>query len=72
MDNFLNRQVGDTQRPGGFFARILHWLAGFFQLTEEEQGEAGIYLGDQDSRGYLPDTTSVKKYSSRLDDKEKT
>jgi len=58
MDNSLNRQVSYTQRQGSFFAGILHWLAGLFQLTEEEQGEAGIYLGDQDSRGYLPDTTS--------------
>ncbi len=60
MDNFLNRQVSDTQQPGGFFAGILHWLAGLLQLTEEEQREAGIYLGDQDSRGYLPDTIIVK------------
>jgi len=60
MDNFLNRQTHDTHQLSGFFARILHWLAGLFQLTEEEQGEAGIYLGDQDSRGYLPDTIIVK------------
>ncbi len=72
MDNFLHRQVSDTQRQGGFFAGILHWLAGLFQLTDEEQGEAGIYLGDQDSRGCLFDTTIVTTYSSHLDDKEKT
>ena len=72
MDNFLNRQAGDTRRPGVFSAGILRWLAGLFQLTDEEQGKAGIYLGDQDSRGYLPDATIVTTYSSHLDDKEKT
>jgi len=29
------------------FDRILNWLAGLVQLTEEEQEDAGIYLGDQ-------------------------
>jgi len=60
MDNFLNRQAHDTQQLSGFFARILHWLFGLVQWTEEDQRDAGIYLGDQDSREYLLDTTSVK------------
>lgn len=29
------------------FNTILQWLAGFIQLTEEEQKDAGIYLGHQ-------------------------
>ncbi len=43
---------GSTQERGGFLARlrifdgILNWLVGFFQLTEEEQKKAGIYIGD--------------------------
>ncbi len=44
----------DGEQPGSFLAsglRIIHnslyWLAGFIQLTEEEQIEAGIYLGHQ-------------------------
>jgi len=60
MDNFLNRQAHETQPLSGFFARILHWLVDLVQWTEEEQVEAGIYLGDQDSREYLLDTTIVK------------
>jgi len=53
MDNPFHRQGSDTQPPGGFsaslqiFDGILNWLAGFIQLTEEEQEDAGIYLGDQ-------------------------
>ena len=50
MDNSLNRQARATQQRNGFFASILHWLANLVQLTEEEQGEAGIYLGNQYSR----------------------
>ena len=52
MDNSLRRQGSDAQQPSGFLASlqifdgILHWLAGLIQLTEEEQREAGIYLGD--------------------------
>jgi hypothetical protein len=26
---------------------ILNWLAGLFQLTEDEQRDAGIYVGNQ-------------------------
>lgn len=54
MDNSFHRQGPDTQPPGGFLASllqifddILNWLAGLIQLTEEEQEDAGIYLGDQ-------------------------
>jgi len=28
------------------FASLLEWLIGLFQLTEEEQREAGIRVGD--------------------------
>jgi len=54
MDNFFRRRESDTQQVNGFFAttlqafdRILKWLAGLIRLTEEEQEDAGIYLGDQ-------------------------
>jgi hypothetical protein len=51
MDNSFQPQRSDTQQPDIFFSalikildRTLYWLLGFFQLTEEEQREAGIYL----------------------------
>ena len=53
MDNFFRRQGSNTQQPSSFFAGlqifdgILNWLAGFIKLTEEEQKDAGIYIGDQ-------------------------
>jgi hypothetical protein len=53
MDNSFYQQESDIQQPRSFLASlhifdsILHWLAGLFQLTEEEQRNAGIYLGDQ-------------------------
>jgi len=53
MDNSLRRQRSATNQPRGLLAslhilgRILDWLAGLIQLTEEEQKEAGIYFGDQ-------------------------
>jgi hypothetical protein len=56
MDNSFHRQESDTQQSGGFlvlpqiFYDILHWLAGLVQLTEEEQEDAGIYLGGQHDR----------------------
>jgi hypothetical protein len=56
MNKPLRRHGFDTQQGNGFFVSprifesILHWLAGFFQLTEEEQEAVGIYLGDQYSR----------------------
>lgn len=53
MDNSFHQQGSNTQRSSGLSAgwqiinRILNWLAGFMGLTEEEQKDAGIYLGDQ-------------------------
>lgn len=47
MDNSLHPQESDTPRqPGGFLA-ILYWLIRLLRLTEEEQEEAGIHLGNQ-------------------------
>ena len=58
MDKSFHPQESNTQQPSGFLAslrifdsilplmrRSVKWLAGLIQLTEEEQGEAGIYLG---------------------------
>jgi hypothetical protein len=51
MDNSFHRQVSDAQQKGDFLAslqifdRIINWLAGLIKLTEEEQEDAGIYLG---------------------------
>ena len=56
MNKSLRRQESDTQQVSSelispqVFDGILHWLAGFIQLTEEEQMDAGIYLGDQPSQ----------------------
>jgi hypothetical protein len=53
MDNSFHRQETDTQQPTGLLASlqifnsILDWLAGLIKLTEEEQKDAGIYLGDK-------------------------
>jgi hypothetical protein len=33
-----------------FFDRIETWLAGFFQMTQEEQKNAGIYIDDQSDK----------------------
>ena len=50
MDNSFQNQATDTHQSSGFlfnrqiFVSILDWLAGFIQLTEEEQDDAGIYL----------------------------
>jgi hypothetical protein len=58
MENSFHRQESDTQQKRGFLIDLqifdsilllmrhsLNWLAGFFQLTEEEQENAGVYLG---------------------------
>ena len=51
MDNFFHRQESNAQQKGGFLAslqifdRIIHWLGGLLKLTEEEQEDAGVYLG---------------------------
>jgi hypothetical protein len=49
MDNSFRQQGSETQQQlGGLsaslqvFRNILNWLAGLFQLTEQEQEEAGI------------------------------
>ena len=53
MDNPTYEQDSDTQHLDGSFTglkivdRILIWLAGLFQLTEKEQKDAGIHLGDK-------------------------
>ncbi|HEX5840133.1 MAG TPA: hypothetical protein VFY26_20010 [Anaerolineales bacterium] len=44
------QEPGLQQEPKGFLkdlpalASLVHWLAGFIRLTEEEQENAGIYL----------------------------
>jgi len=38
----LSRQARDILKV---FNRSINWLAGLFRLTEEEQKEAGVYLG---------------------------
>jgi hypothetical protein len=51
MDNSFQRQGSDTQQRGflatslRIFDGFLDWLAGLVELTEEEQEDAGIYLG---------------------------
>ncbi len=53
MDNFLHQRGSDTPKTSVFLAsrqivdRILTWLTGLIKLTEEEQEDAGIYLGGQ-------------------------
>ena len=52
MNNSLHRHEFDPPEANSFlvnlqiFENILHWLAGFMQLTEEEREAAGIYLGN--------------------------
>ena len=51
MDNSFDRQNSETQESSDIlvslriFNGLLVWLAGLIQLTEEEQSEAGIFLG---------------------------
>ena len=51
MDNSFDQQTSEMHKPGGvlvslrIFKGILAWLAGLIQFTEEEQIEAGIFLG---------------------------
>lgn len=55
MDNSIHPQESDKQQPSGLlislkiFDGALQWLASLIQLTEEEQEDAGIYLGPPDS-----------------------
>jgi hypothetical protein len=63
MNKSLRQREFGAKEANGFsvsllvFENILHWLTGFFQLTEEERGAAGIYLGDQ----YSSDTQSERQ-----------
>jgi hypothetical protein len=58
MDNSIGvEQRSNIQRPSSFliksmmfFDRIEKWLAGFFQMTQEEQKDAGIYIDDQSDK----------------------
>lgn len=45
MNNSLNQQPSVTQQQSGFLASLLNWVTKLIQLTEEEQWDAGIYLG---------------------------
>jgi hypothetical protein len=51
MDKGFRQQGSEVQESGHsldmqFFDRSLKWLITLFLLTEEEQKNAGIYLGD--------------------------
>jgi hypothetical protein len=56
MDNPLTQAGSGLQRSGGLltsvrvFGRILDWLAALIRLTDEQQEEAGVYLGDRRCR----------------------
>ena len=58
MDNSIRGEQGSNiQRPNSFLVssvllldRIEKWLAGFFQMTQEEQKDAGIYIDDQSDK----------------------
>jgi hypothetical protein len=50
MDNTVRQQGSDVQQPSSslvkglmFFDRIEKWLARIFEITQEEQTDAGIY-----------------------------
>lgn len=53
MDKPFRQQGTDAQQASsfsiilGFFNSTLHWLIGLIQVTEEEQRDAGIYLGNR-------------------------
>jgi hypothetical protein len=52
MDGSFRRLGSTFQRstallgPLQVFGTVLNWLAGLVRLTEDEEKEAGIYLGD--------------------------
>jgi hypothetical protein len=54
MEHSSPQQGSETQQASGllaglqFFDGILKWLVGLFRLTDKEQEDAGIYLGNQD------------------------
>ncbi len=51
MDASFRQKISDMSQPNGFIAsiqivgKLLNWMTGFIQLTEEEQRDAGIYIG---------------------------
>ena len=53
MDNSFPRKGSDMQQPGSFLANlplingIFKWLASLIAPTEEEQENAGVYLGGE-------------------------
>jgi hypothetical protein len=55
MDNSLRSEQGSTiQQSNSFLIRSLmildcieKWLAGFFEMTEEEKKDAGVYSPDE-------------------------
>jgi hypothetical protein len=56
MDNSFIQPEIDTQKQSGFLATslqifysLLGRLTGFIRVKEEEQRDAGIYLGDRNS-----------------------
>jgi len=62
MDNSIRGEQGSNlQQPNSFLVssmlfldRIEKWLAGFFQMTHEEQKDAGIcYPDEQRDQQYL-------------------
>jgi hypothetical protein len=70
MDNSSQRpgSNSETQPTHSFFAaslqifeNILDRLAGIFKLTEEEEWEAGIYLGEQPANNYQHSQYSESK-----------
>ena len=58
MDNSIRVEQGSNiRRPNSFlirsvmfFDRIEKWLAGFFEMTQEEQKDAGICIDDQSDK----------------------
>lgn len=55
MDNSIRgEQENGAQQSNGFlvrslkfFDRMKKWLAGFFEMTQEEQKDAGIYIDEE-------------------------
>jgi hypothetical protein len=58
MDKSFHQPEADRQKQSGFLASLqifnslLERLTGFIQVTEEEQRDAGIYLGEQPQEIY--------------------
>jgi hypothetical protein len=52
MDHFFPRHEPHMPRPGGFlaglriFEKLLDWIIRLILLTDQEQKDAGLYLGD--------------------------